>query len=137
MTGFLLDTNVISESKKRRPAAAVVTWLTSIRASEAWISVLTLGELRSGAVRLANRDPVRAAAIADWVDELEINYAHRVLPVDVSVARAWAQISAARTLPAVDALIVATAVVHGLTVATRNTRDMDGLGAAIVNPWED
>lgn len=135
MTAYLLDTNVVSEPTKKRPAQAVLDWLA--REDDVYLSVLTIGELRRGTAMLRESDPERADALETWIDRLEERYRPRILPVDLAVARVWALLPATRTRPVVDALIAATALAHGLTIATRNTRDMEGTGAGMLNPFEE
>ncbi len=140
MTAFLLDTNVISELSRRRPDPSVVEWLRA--ADECRLSVLTIGELQRGVRLLRRRDPgaigqERADRIDAWLAQLCTAYADRILDVDLRVMRHWADLPTRRTLPAVDGLIAATAAAHGLTIATRNARDFEGLGVAVVNPFAE
>ena len=101
-----------------------------------FLSVLTLGELRKGA-EMKRRTNERAAARIDaWIAEVETEYSERLLPVDRPTAEAWGRLMAMRPRQAVDALIAATAIVHDLTLVTRNTRDFADSGVALVNPWE-
>jgi toxin FitB len=136
--GFLLDTNVVSEALRPRPDAHVLAWLRANEA-RAWLSVVTIGELEAG-LRGAP-DPRRAALLRAWLDEVLIpQFTHRLLPVDLPVARRWGERTAAARasgtpVAAVDALIAATAVRHGLAVATRYGRDFEHLGVEVVDPW--
>ncbi|MCF4121451.1 type II toxin-antitoxin system VapC family toxin [Antribacter sp. KLBMP9083] len=132
---FLVDTNVISEIRRKEPDQHVTTWLRGLRTEQIFLSVLTVGELRTGILRLGRRDSARARALDDWVSGLEQTYADRILPVTHAVAVRWAAINAARPLPGVDSLIAATAIEHGLTVATRNEKDFSATGAAVFNPF--
>lgn len=136
---FLLDTNVVSEWSKPRPDPAVVRWLDAVDEDRVYLSVVTLGELREGVDRLpAGR---RRDRLHMWlVDDLRARFDGHLLPVDDVVADRWGALRAAaggtgRTLPVVDALIAATALVHSLVVVTRNVRDLRGLGVQIVDPW--
>lgn len=135
--GYLLDTNVVSETRKARPAPAVLAWLSAAHPESTWISVLSVGELRRGAASLSGRDDERAAALVAWIDDLEAGFADRIVDVDRRVARAWADLARDRTLPVVDSLLVATAAAHGLALVTRNVRDVAGLGVEVINPWGD
>jgi len=135
MTAFLLDTNVVFETRKPRPAPAVTAWIAQHATADSFLSVLTIGELRRGCARLADRDPGRAGRLGRWIDALESQFADRLLDIDVPVVTAWAGLPAGRTLPVVDSLLVATAAAHGLTLVTRNTRDVSGLGVAVLDPW--
>jgi hypothetical protein len=135
--GYLLDTNVVSEVARPHPHQNVVTFLEAARVSQTLvcISVLTLGELRKGVASRRVRDAEGAARLARWVDEIEADFAERILSVDRAVARIWGELSASRPLPVVDTLIGATAIAHGLTLVTRNVRDMAVGGIDLVNPW--
>ena len=136
--GFLLDTNVVSEALRPRPDARVLAWLRAHEAG-AWLSVVTIGELEAG-IRGAP-DPRRAEVLRAWLDDVLIpQFAHRLLPIDLEVARRWGErTSAARAagtpVGAVDALLAATAAHHGLAVATRNVRDFAHLTVDVVDPW--
>lgn len=134
-TGYLLDTNVVSELRRRQPEPQVLAWLATTTSAQLHLSVLTVGEIHQGIERLRARDPKQAAALSTWADELTTGYADRILPVSAQVARRWAELNTVRTLPVIDSLIAATASVHGLTVVTRNTRDMEGVGVDLVDPW--
>lgn len=133
---WLLDTNVISEV--RRGAAchpAVAAWWRGVAAADLHLSTLTLGEIRKGIDKLRRREAARAAALDVWLSELEEGFAGRLLPVDAGVAREWGRLAAIRSLPVIDALLGATASVHGLTLVTRNTANLDGLGLRLFNPF--
>lgn len=133
---YLLDTNVISEIRKPRPAAAVVAWVAGLRTADIHLSVLTIGELRTGAARLALRgDPTAARSLADWISGLEERFPDQILPVTPPIVARWAELNAPRPRPAIDSLIAATALVHGLVVATRNTKDFSGTGARVLDPF--
>lgn len=140
MSGFLLDTNVISELVKRRPEARVVRWVEAADERLLYLSVLTLGEIRKGVAALGNRR--RRAVLEAWLEtSLPSRFAGRILPVDEAVAGRWGAISAAaaakgRPLPVLDSLLAATALCHDLTLVTRNTADMAGTGTVVLNPWE-
>jgi toxin FitB len=137
-SGFLLDTNVVSEALRPRPDARVLAWLRANEA-RAWLSVVTIGEIEAG-IRGA-RDPHRAESLRVWLDEVLIpQFTHRLLPIDAAVARRWGERTAAARagntpVGAVDMLIAATAAQHGLAVATRNGRDFAQQGVAVVDPW--
>jgi toxin FitB len=137
-SGFLLDTNAVSEALRPRPDARVLAWLRANEA-RAWLSVLTIGEIEAG-IRGAP-DARRAEGLRTWLDEVLVpQFTHRLLPLDLAVARTWGERTAAaraRGTPvgAVDALIAATAVRHGLAVATRNVRDFEHLAVEVVDPW--
>lgn len=137
-SGFLLDTNVVSEVLRPRPDVRVLAWLRANEA-RAWLSVVTIGEIEAGIQGAP--DPRRAELLRVWLDEVLIpQFTHRLLPVDLPVARRWGERTAvARAagteVGAVDALIAATAAEHGLAVATRNGRGFERLEVEVVDPW--
>ena len=134
---FLLDTNVISELRKRdRCDARVAAWYARIPEADLFISVVVTGEIRKGVERLRPRDPRQAETFARWLQEIQWSYAERILPIDARVADVWGRISAIRPVPVVDGLLAATARAHDMILVTRNTSDVDGLGAAVLNPFE-
>ena len=135
---FLLDTNVISELRKGDKCdARVAAWYAGIPEADLFISVIVAGELRKGVERLRRRrDPRQAEALDRWLREIERSYAYRVLPIDARVADVWGRISAIRPLPVADALLAATVLVHDMILVTRNSSDVEGLGAAVLNPFE-
>lgn len=132
---FLLDTNVISEVRKREPDPAVSTWLAQLRTEQISLSVLTIGELRRGIRMLARKAPARARTLDDWVSQLEQTYEDRLLPVTTEIATRWGEINSAPTFPAVDSLLAATALEHGLILATRNEKDFADTGVTVFNPF--
>ncbi len=93
------------------------------------------GRIAKGRRKVAPRDRVKADTLDAWIDSVVVEFGPRVLGVDGAVAQRWGQLSAIRTLPVIDALLAATALVHGLTLVTRNTRDLEGLGASLFNPF--
>ncbi len=131
---WLLDTVALSEARKKHPNPGFVAWVSGIEVRQIHTSVLCIGEVRRGVERLPVGE--KRAAFGRWLDfELPGYLEHRILDVDASVAHAWGRMGALRSLPPVDSLIASTALVHGLTVVTRNTRDFDGLGVPVLNPW--
>ena len=134
-TGFLLDTNVVSEVKKLRPSPLVTRYLGKLRPEQTFVSALTVGELRKGAALRARRDVTAANTILLWIDEIEAQYGDRVLAVNGPIARLWGELNAQRTRPIVDTLLAATAIHHGLTLVTRNTRDVEDTPVMLHNPW--
>jgi predicted nucleic acid-binding protein len=132
---YLLDTNVVSELRKVKPHGAVVAWLASLRPEQILISAVTMAELQTGVKLTYRQDPVKASDIESWLMSLEMSFAF--VPMDAACFKVWARLMAGRpdTLR-VDAMIAATARVHGLTVATRNEKDFKHLGVEIVNPFQ-
>jgi len=134
---FLLDTNVVSELRKRTPHPHVLAWYQRNVAAHAYVSVLVLGEIRQGIERIRRSDVARAAALERWLEGLVGGYRDRILPVTAEVAREWGRLGAsAQPPPAVDGLLAATARVHRLVLVTRNVDDVAGTGVPVVNPFE-
>lgn len=134
---ILVDTNVISELRRGRNAdSAVVSWFAAMPPENVFTSVIVLGELRRGIELVSRHDKRQAAALARWYDSVREQLGDRVLMVDEPVMTVWARISTPDVLPAYDGLIAATALHHGLAVATRNTRDYRRTSVQVVNPWE-
>jgi len=129
---YLLDTNVLSETRKKKADAGV----QAAEASTLYISVLTLGELRKGIAKKKREDAEAAKRLADWVDGLEYSFADRILGIDAAMARLWGDWSSERPRPVVDTLLAATAVAHGLTLVTRNIRDVQGIPVKLLDPWK-
>jgi predicted nucleic acid-binding protein len=134
-TGYLLNTNVISETRKTRADRSVFAFLNTADADSLFLNVLTLGELRKGVQAKRRTDVVTADRLGAWIDDIEITFADRVLPVDAATARRWGELSATRSLPVIDTLIAATAIGHDLTLITRNTRDVELTGVRFIDPW--
>ena len=135
---YLLDTNVLSELRRKQPNKGMSAWFAQRPASSLYLSVLTLGELRKGIDGV--QDEARKLALSDWLqNELSLFFLGRVLSIDEQVADRWGQLVAAagRPLPAIDSLLAATALVHGLHMVTRNAKDFEGLGLDVINPWAD
>ncbi len=134
---YLLDTNVLSETRKRRPATAVAGWIAAAAPERLYVSVLTLGEIEQGIARIRARDHKQASALARWLADVESGFEDRVLPVTLPVAASWGRQGCPRPLPVIDALLAATARVHGLTVVTRNVKDFAIAGVEVFNPFDD
>ncbi|RMV26859.1 type II toxin-antitoxin system VapC family toxin [Pseudomonas syringae group genomosp. 3] len=133
---FLLDTNVVSELRKRNADANVLRWSRTQMASSLFISSITILELETGILRVERRDPTQGAALRMWLDHHVLKaFAGRILPIDTQVAKRCAQLHVPDPRSECDALIAATALVHGMTVVTRNTADFKSSGAALLNPW--
>jgi predicted nucleic acid-binding protein len=135
---YLLDTNVLSETRKRQPAAGVTAWIAATPPERLHVSVLTLGEIEQGVSRIRGRgDHAQAAGLERWLREVELGFADRILAITLQVASAWGRHQHVRPLPVVDGLIAATARVNGLTVVTRNVKDFERSGVLVVNPFEE
>ncbi len=133
---YLLDTNVLSELRKPRGDANVRAWFDGVRSDELYLSVLTLGEVRQGIERLKRRDEAQAAVLGRWLEGLAASYQKRLLPVDLGVVDAWGRLNVPDPLPVIDGLLAATALVHSLTLVTRNIKDVERSGVPLVNPFE-
>jgi predicted nucleic acid-binding protein len=136
---FVLDTNVVSELRKAGKAdRRVVAWANAMPAGDLFLSAITILELELGVLRAERRDRAHRTALRRWLnDQVLPAFADRVLSVDVEVARRCAQLHVPDRMADRDALIAATALIHGMTVATRNTADFARSGVRLINPWEN
>lgn len=135
---FLLDTNVVSELRKpsSRADAHVRAWVASRDPTSLHLSAVTVMEIEIGIGRLERRDPTQAGCLRSWLDDAVLAvFAGRILPIDLAVARRAARLHVPDRRPERDALIAATAAVHGLTVVTRNVTDFEPLDVGVVDPW--
>ncbi|MFM2160536.1 MAG: hypothetical protein RLZZ383_48 [Pseudomonadota bacterium] len=133
---WLLDTNVVSEIRKgSRGDLGVARWAAG-RQDDAWLSVLTVGEIRRGIELKRRRDEVTARHLEIWLQGLLGSFESRILPIDDRVAEVWGRLNVPDPRPVVDTLLAATAIVHGLTLVTRNVNDVAGTGAKVFNPFE-
>ena len=132
---YLLDTNILSETRKKQANERVMSFLSAAEPSALFISVLSLGELRKGVALKIRSDADAARRLGAWVDGLEFSFGERVLGVDAAIARQWGELSAQRSRPVVDTLLAATALVHKLTLVTRNINDVHDLGVKLLDPW--
>jgi len=132
---YLIDTNVVSELRRARPHGAVVAWLESAREEDLHLSAVTIGEIQAGIEITREQDQARAAEIEAWLEQVAETY--NILSMDARTFRSWAHLVHRKPDRLVeDAMIAATATVHGLTVVTRNVRDFDRLGVAAFNPFD-
>ncbi len=131
---YLLDTNVVSELRKPRPHGAVLAWLKTISDRDLHLSAVTLGEIQAGIELTREQAPAKAAEIERWADQVAA--AWNVLAMDVATFREWAKLMHRRSDVLIeDAMIAATARVHGLKVVTRNVRDFKEFGVGVLNPF--
>ena len=140
MSGFLLDTNCISEAVRVRPDPNVESWMRAVDQALLYLSVLTLGEIRKGLAGLAQG--ARRTRLETWLEiEVHARFSGRILPIDAAIADRWGLLAEeakrkGKPLSTVDALLAATALHHNLTIVTRNVADFTGLSAPVLNPWE-
>lgn len=134
MTRYLLDTNVVSELRKPRPHGAVVAWMKTLRLEQIFLSAVTIGELQAGVELTGKNDAAKALEIETWLTMVEASFT--ALPMDSACFREWAKLMAGKSQALVeDAMIAATARVHGLHVATRNERDFRQFQVGAFNPF--
>jgi len=134
-TGYLLDTNVVSELRKQRPHAGVIARVESLDDAQLFLPAVTIGEIQAGVELTREQDPDKALEIEAWLDL--VAGAYNVLPMDAATFRAWARLMHRKSDTLYeDAMIAATAKVHGLTVATRNVADFKALGIEVFNPFD-
>ncbi|MEX6507207.1 type II toxin-antitoxin system VapC family toxin [Jiella sp. M17.18] len=133
---YLLDTMVLSKGLKRQRHPDVVVWMERSRDEEAFLSVRSLGEIERGICKIANRDPDRSERYRSWLQDTVQAYADRVLPVTEHVARRWGRLSHDLGNANPDLFIAATALVHDLTVVTRNVRHFEPTGVKLFNPYK-
>jgi toxin FitB len=133
---FLLDTVILSELRKKDRHPGVVQWVQSTRASDLFISVVTIGEIEKGISKQKIVNPDFANTLISWLETVLRVYQDRILPIDVSIARNWGQLSNQHGNQGADLLIAATALEHGLSVVTRNIRDFEKTGVPLINPFE-
>ncbi len=132
---YLLDTNVISELRKRRPDPRVIAWFDSVSSADVFISALTVGEIRVGIERLRRKDAAQATALDEWLAILRTTYGDRIVGIDVRIAEEWGRLNVPDPLPTIDGLLAATAKCRGWTLVTRNTTDLGRCNVALLNPF--
>ncbi|MEQ1816712.1 MAG: type II toxin-antitoxin system VapC family toxin [Nitrosomonas sp.] len=136
---WLLDTCALSEYVRKTPAPEVIRWLDEQDEASLFISVISLGEIEKGILKLRASDPRRSQKLTAWLGKVEQRFAGRILALDAAALHVWAQIAATaelagQPLPFMDGLVMATAQCHGLTVVTRNVQDF-ALYPQVFNPW--
>lgn len=135
---YLLDTNILSETIKKKPDNNVVSWLESVPQEQLYISVITIGEIRKGIEKLPTS--AKCQKLLHWLETELVSWFHlHIIPIDIEIAEKWGYLMAAskRPLPAIDSLISATALTHNLTLVTRNIADFKDVHALeTLNPWD-
>lgn len=133
---YLVDTNVLSELRKgSRCDSRVARWFADVPADDVFLSVLVVGEIRQGVERIRRRDARSARTLETWLRRLVAEHSDRILPIDNVIAEEWGRLNVPDPVPVIDGLMAATARVHGLTLATRNVKDIRRTGVACVNPF--
>lgn len=136
MSGFLLDTNVLSELRKEsRCDAGVRDWIEGVAADELFVSVLVLGEIRHGVERIGMRDQTQARVLEKWLLSISTQFTDRILPVDERVADQWGRLGLRQPVPTIDAFLAATALVHNLTMVSRDEDGFRNTGVRVINPF--
>jgi predicted nucleic acid-binding protein len=133
---YLIDTMVLSETFKRQPNPRAIAWLRRVPSADAFISVLSIGEIERGIAREHRRNRTFADRLLAWLDQVLTDYRDRILVADIAVARRWGRLSQQVGHSGTDLLIAATALEHGLIVATRNRRHFEHTGVEVLNPYE-
>ncbi len=133
---FLLDTNVVSETRKPQPNSSLLSWIEASDPSTVFLSVMTTGEIRKGIELFRTANPTGAEEIEVWLKKIETAFGDRLLPVTREIADMWGTIAAGTAVDDIDILLAATAKVHGLTLVTRNIRHVEGLGVPVLNPFQ-
>lgn len=134
---YLLDTNILSELRKgKRCHPNVLKWAQRTTKDRHFISVLSLGEIRKGIEILRRKSPKQCPVFENWLAKLQSEYEADILPITDTISDQWGRMMAKRTMPVIDGLLAATAIAHGLTVATRNVADFETPGVKVVNPFD-
>jgi predicted nucleic acid-binding protein len=136
MSGYLLDTNILSELRKQqRCDAGVRQWFEEAASEDLFISVLVLGEIRQAIERIRLRDRAQAASLEKWLSWLSSQFSDRVLPVDEKIADQWGRLGLRHPVPVLDAFLAATAIIHELSVVSRDHEGFRNTGVRVVNPF--
>ena len=133
---YLIDTNVVSELRKRVPDRNVAEWYASVASNAIYLSVVTVGEVRMGIERLRRKDPHQAETLATWLYGLYTAYRERIVDVDAAIAEEWGRLNVPNPLPTIDGLLAATAIARGWVLVTRNAADLSRCGVRLLNPFD-
>ncbi|MFI9561708.1 type II toxin-antitoxin system VapC family toxin [Nonomuraea endophytica] len=134
--GYLLDTNIVSEARKRNGSPQVKSWIDGSLGPTLYLSTMSVGEIRCGIELRRRRDPQQALVLEHWLARLYQSFQDRIVPVTPEIAEEWGRLNSARPLPTPDGLLAATAKVHGWSIVSRNVKDFVGTGVSIVNPFD-
>jgi predicted nucleic acid-binding protein len=132
---YLIDTNVVSELRKRDPNANVIAWYEGVASHDLFLSAVTIGEVRLGIERLRRKDPAQAEILERWLDTLRTTYRDRIIDVDADIAEKWGRFNVPDPMPVLDGLLAATASSRGYTLVTRNVKGIANCGVAVLNPF--
>lgn len=136
MTDFLIDTNIISELRKGdRADAGVREWFDTVASEQLFLSVLVIGELRRGVEQIRRRDPISAGYLEAWLRRIRSEFAEHLLPVTEDIAELWGESGLTKPLPPIDGLLAATAIIHQMTLVTRNEKDFARAPVQVFNPF--
>jgi len=136
--GFLIDTNILSELQKgERADIGVRNWFAQTNQDDLFLSVLVVGEIRQGIERLRRRDPIQAELLEKRLTVILVMMQGRILEITENIAQRWGRINSPDAFPVIDGLLAATALDHGLTLVTRNVRDVKRCGVVLLNPFSD
>ena len=133
---YLLDTNVVSELRRRQPDPHVLAWYDTVTSAEIFLSVLTIGEIRLGIERLRRRDNAQAGLLEHWLRGLHATYQDHIIDVDTAAAEEWGRLNVPDPLPVIDGLIASSARIRGWTLVTRNTADLARTAVRTLNPFD-
>ena len=137
MTGYLLDTNVISELRKgSRCHPKVQRWHETLTPNSTWLSVLVLAEIRCGIENLRRRDPIASRHLETWLDGLALGFQDRIIPICPDIANRWGILNSGAPIPYIDGFLAATALESNLTLVTRNVKEVSMTGVSFLNPFE-
>ena len=132
---YLLDTDILSAIRRKQRDPNLEAWLHSIQSADVYLSVVTIGEVERGIIQQRRINPEFAEDLQSWLDTILLRYEQRILPLSVSIARRWGQLSGELGHNNADLMIAATAFEHNLTVATRNTRHFEQTQVSLINPY--